>query len=96
MASSEDKTGDLLVIFGITGDLARTKTVRALYGLEQRGLLNLPIIGVAGKDMSAEQLVARAHDALVESGEHVDEAVSPLRPPDLVRARRCHAERCLR
>jgi len=28
MASSDDKTGDLLVIFGITGDLARKMTVQ--------------------------------------------------------------------
>ena len=30
---------DLLVIFGITGDLARRMTFRALYRLERRGLI---------------------------------------------------------
>ncbi|MGH3553778.1 MAG: hypothetical protein ACRDT5_14540, partial [Mycobacterium sp.] len=29
---------DLLVIFGITGDLARKMTFRALYRLERRGV----------------------------------------------------------
>ena len=38
---------DLLVIFGITGDLARRMTFRALYRLERRGLLDGPVIGVA-------------------------------------------------
>jgi glucose-6-phosphate 1-dehydrogenase len=75
MASSGDNTGDLLVIFGITGDLARKMTFRALYRLEQRGLLSFPIIGVARADISAEELVARAHDAIVQSGENVDEDV---------------------
>jgi glucose-6-phosphate 1-dehydrogenase len=31
---------DVLVIFGITGDLARRMTFRALYRLESRGLLD--------------------------------------------------------
>ena len=38
---------DLLVIFGITGDLARRMTFPALYRLERRGLLDGPVIGVA-------------------------------------------------
>ena len=48
---------DLLVIFGITGDLARRMTFRALYRLEHRGLLDGPIIGVASDDINTEQLV---------------------------------------
>lgn len=39
--------GDVLVIFGITGDLARVMTFRSLYRLERRGLLDVPIVGVA-------------------------------------------------
>ena len=38
---------DALVIFGISGDLARKMTFRALYRLERRGRLDCPIIGVA-------------------------------------------------
>ena len=33
---------DVLVIFGITGDLAKVMTFRSLYRLERRGLLNCP------------------------------------------------------
>jgi len=48
---------DLLVIFGITGDLARRMTFRALYRLERRGLLYGPVIGVASEDMTTGELI---------------------------------------
>ena len=35
-------TGDVLVVFGITGDLARVMTFRSLYRLEHRGPARLP------------------------------------------------------
>ena len=38
---------DALVIFGATGDLAKLETFPALVGLVQRGVLDVPIIGVA-------------------------------------------------
>jgi glucose-6-phosphate 1-dehydrogenase len=37
---------DALVMFGATGDLAKRKLFPALYHLEQRGRLELPVIGV--------------------------------------------------
>ena len=43
------QTADVLVIFGITGDLAKVMTFRSLYRLERRGLLDCPIVGVAGE-----------------------------------------------
>jgi glucose-6-phosphate 1-dehydrogenase len=67
--------GNVLVIFGITGDLARKMTFRALYRLERRGALQCPIVGLASDDISADQLVDIARDAIVHSGEHVDDAV---------------------
>src|SRR6202012_192811 len=66
---------DLLVIFGITGDLARRMTFRALYRLERRGLLDCPIIGVASDDIKTEQLVKHAREAIGDSGLDVDDAV---------------------
>ena len=66
---------DVLVIFGITGDLARVMTFRSLYRLEARGLLDCPIVGVAVDDWSLEQLVQRARDSIVATGEALDEAV---------------------
>ena len=65
----------MLVIFGITGDLARVMTFRSLYLLEARGILDCPVVGVAFEDWSLEQLVARARTSIVDTGEELDEAV---------------------
>jgi len=56
------RPADVLVIFGITGDLAKVMTFHSLYRLEQRGLLDCPIVGVAFDDWTLEQLVQRARD----------------------------------
>ena len=66
---------DVLVVFGITGDLAKVMTFRSLYRLEARGLLDCPIVGVAVDDWSLDQLVQRARDSIVGTGEQLDEAV---------------------
>jgi len=66
---------DVLVVFGITGDLARVMTFRSLYRLEQRGLLDSPIVGVAVDDWTLDQLVERARDSIVGTGEQLDESV---------------------
>ena len=75
MADDGGSSSNLLVIFGITGDLARKMTFRALYRLECRNLLDCPIMGVASDDMPIEKLVARAREAISESGEKIDDAV---------------------
>jgi glucose-6-phosphate 1-dehydrogenase len=67
---------DVFVIFGITGDLAKVMTFHSLYRLEQRGLLNCPVVGVAVSDWSAEDLRSHAHEAIAAcAGGHLDEAV---------------------
>ena len=38
---------DALVIFGATGDLAKIETFPALVGLVKRGVLDVPVVGVA-------------------------------------------------
>jgi glucose-6-phosphate 1-dehydrogenase len=38
---------DALVIFGATGDLAKLETFPALVGLVERGVLSVPVVGVA-------------------------------------------------
>src|ERR1700758_1612140 len=43
---SGDKA-DALVIFGATGDLAKLETFPALVGLVERGVLDVPVLGVA-------------------------------------------------
>ena len=73
--STDTKPADVLVIFGITGDLASVMTFHSLYRLEQRGLLDCPIVGVAFDDWTLDQLKQRARDSIVATGEQLDEAV---------------------
>jgi glucose-6-phosphate 1-dehydrogenase len=68
-------TADALVIFGITGDLARKMTFRSLYRLERRNLLTCPVIGVAVDGLSVDQLRNRARQSLEQTGEQIDDAV---------------------
>ncbi len=74
-ASRAQPHADVLVIFGITGDLARVMTFRSLYRLERRNLLDCPIIGVASRDWTIEQLVERARTSITGTGEPLDEEV---------------------
>ncbi|MBO0882924.1 MAG: glucose-6-phosphate dehydrogenase, partial [Mycobacterium sp.] len=46
---------DALVIFGATGDLAKLETFPALVGLVERGVLNVPVVGVAKSGWGLEQ-----------------------------------------
>jgi glucose-6-phosphate 1-dehydrogenase len=66
---------DVFVIFGITGDLAKVMTFRSLYRLEQRGLLECPIVGVAVDDWSLDDLIKRAKDSIEGTGETIDPKV---------------------
>ena len=68
-------SADVFVIFGITGDLAKVMTFRSLYRLERQGLLDCPIVGVAVDDWTVDQLVDRARESIVGTGETLDETV---------------------
>ena len=63
---------DVLVVFGITGDLAKQMTFRSLYRLECRGLLDCPIVGVAVDDWTVGDLRERARTSIEATGETVD------------------------
>jgi glucose-6-phosphate 1-dehydrogenase len=73
--TSDARPADVLVIFGITGDLAKVMTFRSLYRLEQRGLLHCPIVGVAVDDWSVDQLKERARTSITGTGEPLDDAI---------------------
>jgi glucose-6-phosphate 1-dehydrogenase len=75
LAESGGGASDLLVVFGITGDLARKMTFRALYRLERRGMLQCPVLGVAGDDITVDELVERARKAIADTGEKMDDKV---------------------
>jgi glucose-6-phosphate 1-dehydrogenase len=66
---------DVLVVFGITGDLAKVMTLASLYRLERRGLLECPIVGVAVDDWAVEHLRDHARACIEGCGEVIDETV---------------------
>ena len=72
-SGNTQRDGDALVVFGLSGDLAKKMTFNSLYRLDQRGLLPCPVIGVAVDDWSVEQLRERAREAIASSGEQIDE-----------------------
>jgi glucose-6-phosphate 1-dehydrogenase len=59
---------DGLVFFGATGDLAYKKIFPSLQSMVKRGRLSVPVIGVAGRSWTSDQLRARARDSLKEHG----------------------------
>ena len=66
------QVADVLVVFGITGDLAKVMTFHSLYRLEARGLLDCPIVGVAVDDWTDDDLKKRARDSIEGTGEKID------------------------
>jgi len=64
---------DALVFFGATGDLAYKQIFPALQAMTRRGHLDMPVIGVAGRAWTSDQLRAHARQSLEEHG-GVDEA----------------------
>ena len=66
---------DVFVVFGITGDLAKVMTFHSLYRLERRGLLDCPIVGVAGDDWTVDQLREHARKCIEDCGETIDDEV---------------------
>jgi glucose-6-phosphate 1-dehydrogenase len=74
-AAAGQANGDVLVVFGITGDLAKVMTFRSLYRLESRGLIDCPVVGVAVDDWSVEDLRERARTSIEGTGERIDPAV---------------------
>jgi len=59
---------DALVVFGATGDLAHKLIFPALYAMVKRGVLKVPVIGVAYSGWSLAQLRKRAEDGIRKAG----------------------------
>src|ERR1700756_1218896 len=68
---------DTLVIFGVTGDLARRMLLPSLYFLERDGLLdtNIRIVGAARSALDDARFRAVVHETIAERKEGVDETV---------------------
>ncbi len=59
---------DALVVFGATGDLAHKLIFPALYAMVKRGVLDVPVIGVAYSGWSLARLRKRAEDGIRKAG----------------------------
>ena len=59
---------DALVIFGVTGDLAHKMIFPALYEMVKRGVLTVPVVGVAASQLSLAQLHQRVEDSVAQAG----------------------------
>jgi glucose-6-phosphate 1-dehydrogenase len=58
----------VLVLFGVTGDLARKKLLPAIYDLANRGMLppGFSLVGFARRDWAHQDFAAVTHDAIKE------------------------------
>ena len=74
-AKSSDAAADILTIFGISGDLAKKMTFRALYRLEARGKLDCPIVGVAIDEWDDDRLREHAREAIAATVSDPDQDV---------------------
>ncbi|MEU9886876.1 glucose-6-phosphate dehydrogenase [Sphaerisporangium sp. NPDC051011] len=67
--------GQVLVLYGIAGNLAKKKIIPALYRLTARGLLDVPVIGVDRGPLDAAALRDHVHDSVAAACGGVDEEV---------------------
>jgi glucose-6-phosphate 1-dehydrogenase len=74
IAGSDMSPSDALVIFGISGDLAAKKIFPALYAMVKRSVLTVPVMGVATRDWTLEQLRQHVQTSLREEGGIDDQA----------------------
>lgn len=58
------RDSDALVLFGATGDLCYRKIFPSLYHLVCRGVLRVPVVGVARAGWNLEQLADRVHESI--------------------------------
>jgi glucose-6-phosphate 1-dehydrogenase len=70
----ERRDCDAVVLFGATGDLCYRKIYPALYQLVRRGLLGVPVIGVARQGWDLEGLARRVRESLKAFVPEADEA----------------------
>jgi glucose-6-phosphate 1-dehydrogenase len=69
------RDSDALVLFGATGDLCYRKIYPSLYDLVRRGLLTVPVIGVARAGWSKEQFAEHVRKSLNDFVKNRDEEV---------------------
>ena len=63
---TERRDSDAIVLFGASGDLCYRKIYPSLYDLVKRGLLSVPVIGVARAGWKQEEFVAHVRKSMEE------------------------------
>ena len=71
----ERRDCDAVVLFGATGDLCYRKIYPALYHLVRRGLLTVPVVGVARQGWDVAGLAQRVRESIKAFVADADEAV---------------------
>ncbi|WP_078628708.1 glucose-6-phosphate dehydrogenase [Streptomyces sp. NRRL F-2664] len=69
-------TAQTLVVYGITGDLAKRKIIPALYQLLRRGLLAVPVTGVAREEIKRNDFRNYIRDSITAAYGECDEEAS--------------------
>lgn len=72
---SHQEKADALILFGVTGDLAKRRLFPALYELEEDDALGIPVIGVSRSNDDDAALRQRVRDSLEFVGVDTDEEV---------------------
>lgn len=68
MSNTRTTTADALVIFGVTSDLSHKMIFPALYAMAKRGILNVPVIGVASSKWNLAQVHKKVSDSIKQTG----------------------------
>ncbi len=63
-----DQRSDAVVFFGASGDLAFKSIFPALQGLAATGQLNMPVLGIARKEWTRDDFIARARASVEANG----------------------------
>ncbi len=81
----DPQASDALVLFGVSGDLARKMILPALYTMAKRGALDVPVVGVASSPWTTAQLRAHAEEAIRAAAGKIDDRAALGRVLSLLR-----------
>jgi glucose-6-phosphate 1-dehydrogenase len=77
-AAHATQAADALVLFGVTGDLAKKMLLPALYNLVQQEKLDIPVVGVTRGGWTVEKLRDHARESIAAHGDVDEDTFSRL------------------
>ena len=78
-------SADALVVFGVTGDLAKKMILPALYMMVRRGNLDVPVVGVASTQWDDAQLREHATKSIERANGRIEDRAALERLLSLLR-----------